>query len=132
MDLKYSQIQELCEIMNCSATELPGELEENWLLATDSEADEHASELVLDSIWAFRPSFLSGATGIDQEVFEAIRANGRCEDNNNAIIAIIDSTCGITHFVAQAIQTEGRGHFISSYDGEEHEISGNLYLYRLN
>ena len=39
------------------------------------------------------------------------------------------------HFVDDAVLSDGRGHFLSSYDGYEHEvkINGNYYyIYRTN
>ena len=38
------------------------------------------------------------------------------------------------HFVDEAIATDGRGHFMSSYDGLEHEVNINgtdYYIYKI-
>lgn len=38
-------------------------------------------------------------------------------------------------FIQAAISADGRGHFMSSYDGEENEVTVNdqtFYIYRLN
>lgn len=130
-DLKLSQIKQICEIIGCNPTDLPNELDD-WKLLDDSEADEMAGEYIRESIWAFNADFLSGETGIDSEVFKAIQDNDKCEDNNEAIESIIQGTCGMESIIDSAIGHDGRGHFLSSYDGEEHEITGNLYLYREN
>lgn len=104
----------------------------NHIVLTDEEADEKAKEYILDSVWAFNPSFLAGETDIDREVFEAIQANNRCESNNEAILRLIEDE---DSFVESAIRADGRGHFITSYDGEEHEQKvGNItfFIYRMN
>ena len=104
----------------------------DYLVLTDEEADDKAKEYILDSVWAFTPSFLSSETGIDIEVFEAIQGNGRCESNNDAILSMIKDENG---FVEEAIRSDGRGHFISSYDGHENEEVVNdttYYIYRQN
>jgi hypothetical protein len=113
---------------------------DNYICLTDSEADEKVKENILDSIWAFRPSFLSSFTGFDVEVFEAIQNNGRCESNNSAILSMIEDEDGL---VSDAISADGRGHFMSSYDGNENEQTTDIwgkgdnadqtfYIYRIN
>ena len=104
----------------------------DYLVLTDEEADEKAKEYILDSVWAFTPSFLASFTGFDIEVFEAIQNNGRCESNNAAILSMIEDE---DDFVSDAISADGRGHFMSTYDGEENEEEVNgetFYIYRIN
>lgn len=108
---------------------------QEWMVLYDDQANELACQLILDSLWAFNPSFLAGATGIDEVVLQDLIDNGRCEDNNAAVTALIKGTCGLDTFVDKALSADGRGHFISGYDSEEHEIvvyGMNLYFYRLN
>lgn len=104
---------------------------EEYLVLTDEEADSRAKDAILESAWAFRPEFLAAhlKEGVDQEVVELIQSNGKCEDNNKAILSLIDD---VDHFVDDAIKADGRGHFLSHYDGEEIELSGGLYAYRNN
>lgn len=102
-----------------------------YLVLTDAEADEAVTERIREDLWAFNPSFLAGETGIDQDVYEAIANNGKCESNNDAIYSLVKSTCGLESLVAEAVATDGRGHFMSSYDGEENE-EGDYYVYRTN
>lgn len=107
---------------------------EGYLVLTDDEANEKTKEYILDSIWAFRADFLAAhlKDGINQDVVELIQSNDKCEDNNEAIKSLIED---IDHFVSDAIACDGRGHFLSTYDGEENEINagGKLYyIYRTN
>jgi len=109
--------------------------ETNHIICTDEEADELACEYIVDSLWAFRPSFLAGETGIDIDVFEALAGNEKCEDNNDAVASLIKSTCGLDKFVESAIGADGRGHFIAHYDNDENEVSvgdTTFYIYRVN
>jgi len=108
------------------------DLDEDYLVLTDDEADDKAKENILDSLWAFNPNFLASATGIDSEVFEAIQGNGSCESNNDAILRLVDDEDAL---VEEAISWVGRGHFLSHYDGEENSATVNgteYFIYRQN
>ena len=108
------------------------ELDEDYLVLTDEEADEKAKEYILDSLWAFTPNLLSHVTGIDTEVFEAIQSNGRSESNNDAILSTVDDEDAL---VEEAIRWDGRGHFLNPYNGQENEetVNGTEYfIYRQN
>lgn len=112
--------------------------ETGHIICTDDEADEMAYDYIMETLWAFTPSFLAGETGIDIEVFEALAENGKCESNNDAIESLIKasgSRHALQEFVDAAIGTDGRGHYINSYDGSEHEVKvGNktFYIYRMD
>lgn len=123
---------------NCTEVEEldPDEFYENdYYVLTDEEADEKAKEYIEQSLWAFNASFLAEETGFDPEIFEAIQSNGKCESNNDVIENTIIKTCGIDAFVDAAISADGRGHFLSSYDGHENEETvedQTFYIYRIN
>lgn len=103
----------------------------DYLVLTDEEADEKAKDYILDSLWAFNHSFLrSHSEAIDaipEKEFTAMQSK-LCEGFNAAVKAMIDD---LEHFVEDAIRCDGRGHFMSSYDGEELE-EGGFYIYRIN
>lgn len=104
---------------------------EEFLILSDEEADSRAKDAILETVWAFRPEFLAAhlKEGVNQEVIELIQSNVKCEDNNKAILSLIDD---VDHFVDDAIRADGRGHFLSSYDGEEIELAHNFFAYRIN
>jgi hypothetical protein len=54
------------------------------------------------------------------------------EDANDLVLALIESDSNLGFFVRSAIQADGRGHFLSGYDGEEIETKGGMYIYRTN
>lgn len=99
-----------------------------YLVLTDGEADEMVKENILESLWAFNASFLASHCDVDQDVIESIQANEKYESNNQVFKKLIND---LDHFVDDAVSSDGRGHFLSTYDGDEHEV-GEFYIYRTN
>jgi hypothetical protein len=104
----------------------------DWLVLTDEEADEKTKEYIQDSVWAFNASFILGECGLDQSGADSLKKMQRdsCESANAFILSLIEKTCGLDSFVDSAISADGRGHFLSGYDGEENEqyINGEYYF----
>ena len=105
---------------------------DEYLVLTDDEANEKVYEEIENSLWAFNAEFIIEMTGLNSGV-KSLRTmqENSCEDCNDFIRAIIDGTCGMECFVESAIESDGRGHFISYYDGEENE-NGEYFIYRIN
>ena len=104
--------------------------DKEYLVLTEDEAEEKATDYIKESVWAFNSSFLSSHTGIDEDVFKLL--SEKCESSNDAILSMIKD---FDRFVGDAISSDGRGHFIASYDHYEHieEINGDEYfIYRTN
>ena len=103
---------------------------QEYLVLTDDEADEKVAENIKDSVWAFNPSFLSSHSDIDEGVFKLLQ--DKCESANEAVLKLIKD---FDKFVEDAVGTDGRGHFLSGYDGEEdyHEHDNETYyIYQTN
>jgi hypothetical protein len=111
-----------------------------YLVLTDEEAVKAVKESILETLWAFNPRFvvmhtkfyLESSIEADEAFEEALKEmqSKLCEDANPIIRALI---VNIDDFVENAIQADGRGHFLSSYDGEEIELNnGKYYAYRIN
>lgn len=98
-----------------------------YLVLTDEEADEKAQKCIESSAWAFNSGFLAGFTGMPAEMFEAV--HDKCEGANDAVLRCIEMAGGIERFAKRAIHADGRGHFLSSYDGreDEEEMDGVTY-----
>jgi hypothetical protein len=96
------------------------------MVLTDAEAQDKVAESIKETLWAFNPDFLARHSGIDREVFE--RLQDSCETANDAIFKLIKN---FDDLVEDAVGTDGRGHFLSGYDGNENE-QGDFYLYRTN
>ena len=106
---------------------------QEYLVLTDEEADERARENILDSLWAFNTEFILSHSKIEcisdrtEKAFRKMQME-LCESANEIIKAIIED---LDEFVADAISADGRGHFLSSYDGTENKIE-EFYIYRTN
>lgn len=101
-----------------------------YLVLTDSEADEKAREYIVDSLWAFNASFLASYTGLPDEVFTALQ--DKCEGANDTFRKLVErADGGIDGLIAEAISADGRGHFLNNYDGNENE-QGEFFIYQIN
>lgn len=100
-----------------------------YAIGTDDEATDAARANIKDSLWAFNPSFLAGFCDLPECVFEALQPE--CEGANDAVLSLVEKSGKFEDFADEAISADGRGHFMSSYDGNENE-EGEFYIYRLN
>jgi hypothetical protein len=101
-----------------------------YAVLTDDEADQRAADYIRDSVWAFNADFIASQSSIEyQAAITMVKAvQEQCEGANDVITALIDD---MDEFIEDAISADGRGHFMSSYDGEENE-QGEYFIYRLN
>lgn len=115
---------------------------QEYLVLTDKEADEKAEEEITETLWAFKAEFIIQhcSTYEDMDIYEyqaAVESLQKvqervCESLNPLVRALIED---MDDFVEDAIMSDGRGHFISHYDGEENEelIDGTwYYIYRID
>lgn len=111
---------------------------QEYLILTDEEADEKTKEYILDSLWAFNASFIIEHMASRDELsnhnykmmekaLELIQSD-LCESANVVMQRLIED---IDEFVDDAIKADGRGHFLSGYDGNENEEEG-YFIYRVN
>ena len=124
--------------------------EENWetfcisgyeyKVFTDSEADDETFESINESLWAFNADFILQHTEFykhsnrweDEQFVKAIQElqQSLCESANPIVRALI---ADMQKFIWDAISADGRGHFLSTYDGDEIESDdGRFYIYRIN
>lgn len=133
------KIKALADFLQISKEEAQNLIDnDEYVVLTDEEANEKAKEEILNSLWAFNADFIlqhcKNADSMDcyewDSAVEALRdAQGKsCESLNGLCHALIDD---IEEFVQDAITEDGRGNFISFYDGEQNEQNG-LFIYRLN
>jgi len=134
--MKNERIKALSEFLEIKEEEIEATYDEEtfeaegneYLVLTDEEADQRASDYIKETVWAFNSWFLADhmPAGISDEVIKILQE--KCEGANEGLKAMIED---IDEFVVDAISADGRGHFMSSYDGEEHE-HGNYFIYRTN
>jgi len=92
---------------------------DEYAVATNEDkADEAAAAYIKDSLWAFTAEFIIDHSKLPYDAIEMIRSfqQDKCEDANDTIAALIEN---MDEFVSDAISTDGRGHFLSPYDGKE-------------
>lgn len=110
-------------------------------MLTDEEAYDEVEKYVEEDLWAFRSSFIiSHMTYQPQDLTEREQIeqaterlqNDLCESANILIKSLIKD---IKRFIDDAISEDGRGHFLSPYDGKEIEFiykNTEYYIYRQN
>ncbi len=108
------------------------DIDDDYSVYTDEEADEKAEIYIRESVWAFNADFIVNHSKLPYEAKEMIEnfQTTKCEDANDTILALIND---FDDFVSDAIRADGRGHFLSFYDGEENEETVNgetYYIYR--
>ena len=109
-----------------------------YYVLTDEQADERVKKEIENSLWAFNADFViqhcKNYDEMDQwEVESAVESlrhaqENCCESANGLVFALIDD---MDEFVEDAINADGRGHFISRYDGVENE-QDDFYIYRVD
>ena len=100
-------------------------------IGADAECDKACQDYIEQTAWAFKPKFILSACGLPIELSEAIGAycQAECDSANDAMVALIKKTCGMDEFASQAISADGRGHFLSGWDGNEVELSNGMFAY---
>lgn len=135
-------VRALCTHLDCAPEDLTMERYDQYGLAvyslgrqeyaigTDAEADAAVAKNIRDSVWAFNASFLASYTGLPEEMFAGMQ--DKCEDANDAFLTCVErAEGGFKGFVEEAVSCDGRGHFLSGYDGAENE-EGEYFIYRIN
>ena len=103
----------------------------DYLVLTDNEADRMVGNYIEETVGMFNPSFLSDYTGIDEDVFVTLQKAGKYD----AVKQIVLRNDNSGAFALAAVQADGRGHFLATYDFNEHEVTVNdttYYIYRVN
>ena len=111
--------------------------DEKYRVCTDDEADLLAKGIIRDTLFAVSPSFILensviDTNGLDPDTMDTLctmiktMQDKECENCNEAIYSLLKD---FDSFVKLAIGLDGRGCFISCYDGQEYDQDG-YYIYR--
>ena len=111
------------------------DFDHEYLVLTDEEATQRAIDAARDSLWAFRGAFWGNYTNLSLSSIKAIeKAQGTlCEDAGPVLAAVVGAR--LDEMLTDAIDADGRGHFLAGYDGEENAVDHNgetFYVYRVN
>lgn len=112
----------------------------DYLVLTDKEADEKCKDYIKDTLWAFNTSYIlehmkgyQNTTDYeDRCITKALSKlqEDLCETASPIIERLVED---LDEFVKDAINDDGRGHFLASYDGKEREVEVDgtkYYIYR--
>ena len=103
---------------------------QEYLVLTDEEAEEEAKKEIKNTLWAFNSDFIIEHSKIEynNRVCEILRniQSELCEGCQEFIEALVED---FDEFCEDALDADGRGHFLSYYDGAENEQNGFM-IYR--
>jgi len=137
----------LAEFLECSVDDLEqANYDENlfefgvesYLVLDDEEADQYVRDRILETLWAFNTEFILSHSRINTDneevVIKSIKVMQEklCENANPVIRALLADE---EEFIDDAVEADGRGHFLSGYDNQENEVSDSehcFYIYRQN
>jgi hypothetical protein len=147
-------IRALCEHLGCEPDDLTEERYDtyglttfehgrgSYAIGTDKEADDACQEYVKDSVWAFKSDFICDQCDLPWELAECLKGfqSAKCEGANDALLALVEKCTTLEDFTRAAISSDGRGHFLNGYDGNEEEVNAETaegervtyYIYRTN
>lgn len=97
-----------------------------YVILNEEQQLEEVKESIHETASYFNSEFLEEMTGIPSEAFEALKGH------DNAVVKIIESTCGLDDFAEECIDVDGAGHFLAHYDGEEIELDNDYSAFRIN
>lgn len=106
-----------------------------YLVLTEDEANEACRENILETLWAFKPSWIAQYVNLDDHAHKALieilsmAQDKYCETLNPIIQLFIKGK--EDKFIHDSIEADGRGHFLAPYDFEENE-EGEYFIYRIN
>jgi hypothetical protein len=95
--------------------------EEYAVADTDDEAQTAAVECARESLWAFNTEYLGGELGWESNQITSIKKmqSELCEDAQPIILQLLGDKA--EEILTNAVDMDGRGHFLSGYDGEERD-----------
>src|SRR5277367_6558951 len=114
----------------------------DYLVCTEEEASAKCEEYIQENLWAFNLSFLCSymdcVKNLEGKPFADFKIafmeiQSKMSEDCNPIFSILVGE-NFDRLVENAIGLDGRGHFLSPYDGREHEIEHEgqtFYIYRV-
>lgn len=115
---------------------------DEFLVCDEGGKQDALEENIKESLWAFNAEFIVDHMSARktmsykecQDITKALREMQEklCESANPLVMSMITN---IDRFIEDAVNTDGAGHFLNTYDGEEHEFTfeGEVYyVYRVN
>lgn len=105
-----------------------------FYVLTDEEADEVTEQNISETLWTFNDWFLAPYLDINKYIIRRVQKE-TSEDCNTLFYKILDCEGKFKDFVDKAVSVDGRGTYITGYDGIEREISHkdkDFFIYRMD
>ena len=99
-----------------------------YLVLDPEEAEAQCADRITEDLWTFRPEFLSDYMPLPPAQIQAMQ-RAMYEDANDAFLTLVGND--LDKLIGEAIRRDGRGHFLASYDNEEHQ-AGGFCIYRVD
>jgi hypothetical protein len=112
---------------------------EEYAVADNADqADKAALECARESLWAFQSTYIGSFLDLSETAIKAIaEMQSKLYEGAQEIIEAM-LVGRVDEFLAEAVSVDGRGHFLSHYDGAEQDgedvspaLKGKL-VYRMN
>lgn len=128
-DILQSEAEEALE----SITITPGQefpmLDGQWLVLDEDEALERATEDIKRSVGYFDINFIGRYTEASEELLGFLARYEKHELVEE--ILKLDSNFSWDRFIEDAVDEDGYGHFLNTYDGRTRELGSGFYLFRM-
>lgn len=108
---------------------------QEYAVGTEEEAQEAVEQNIKDSLCYFNSQWIVDHIDTELPVKAIAAIQAEDTDGNETLFELISKLGDWSYFVKDSILADGRGHFLSSYDGEENEIFFEntwFYIYRIN
>lgn len=126
-------LQSDAEAALASITITPGQefhmLSGQWLVLDEDKAKELATEDIKNTVGYFDPWFLSQYTEVSEELLAFLTQHER-HDFVEELLKL-DPNFSWDRFVEAAVDEDGYGHFLNTYDGRTRELGSGFYLFRM-
>ena len=122
---KNNTLSKILNINNKEANNLINQ--EEYFVFTKNEKEEKLEEVIKESLCYFNYSFLANYTNLPEKVFEGLAK--LYEDSNDTIYILITKEKPFSDFIEECEKSDGAGHFLSHYDGNEIE-KDEFFIYR--
>ena len=105
------EIKEIIELAGFKDVEI-----DDFLVTDNVRVDYALEDYIKEGVWAFNASFLANFIDMDESHIGFIQEK-LCEDCNDLFLQAIGDK--LNKFIEEAVSSDGRGHFLSGYDGVE-------------
>ena len=98
-----------------------------WLVLEEDDRIDYIIRTQTEVVPYFQNLFIAEMLGMDEDEVQELKDFY----SDEIIIRLVVLSVGLKEFFEEAVRWDGFAHFIGTYDGEEVDLDGGLYAYRL-